>query len=40
MATRWPGAIPLKAVTAKAVTKGMLIIFSRTGLPMDLNWVQ
>ena len=34
MASRWPEAIPLKSITAKAVADAMLPVFSRIGLPM------
>ena len=36
MATRWPEAIPLKTVTARAVANGMVEMFARTGLPLQL----
>ena len=36
MATKWPEAIPLKSVMAKAVANGMLEIFARTGIPLQL----
>ena len=36
MATRWPEAIPLKSTTARAVATGLLDIFSRTGIPLQL----
>ena len=36
MATRWPEAIPLKSITARAVATGLLEIFSRTGIPLQL----
>ena len=36
MATRWPEAIPLKSITAKAVAVGMMDMFSRTGIPLQL----
>ena len=36
MATRWPEAIPLKSITAKAVALGMVDIFLRTGIPLEL----
>ena len=36
MASRWPEAIPLKGVTARAVAQGMVQIFSRTGIPLEL----
>ena len=36
MASKWPEAIPLKRMTAKAVTDGLIEIFSRTGIPLQL----
>ena len=36
MATRWPEAIPLKSITAKAVAVGLFDIFSRTGIPLQI----
>ena len=36
MATRWPEAIPLRSTTARAVATGLLEIFSRTGIPLQL----
>ena len=36
MATKWPQAIPLKSITAKAVAEGMINIFSWTALPLEL----
>ena len=36
MATRWPEAIPLKSTTARSVATGLLDIFSRTGIPLQL----
>ena len=36
MATRWPEAIPMKSVTARAVAGAMLEVFSRTGIPLQL----
>ena len=36
MATKWPEAIPLKSITAKAVAGGIMEIFSRTGIPLQL----
>ena len=36
MSSRWPEAIPLKSITAKAVALGMIEIFSRTGIPLQL----
>ena len=36
MASRWPEAIPLKTVTAADVAEGMVEIFSRTGIPLQL----
>ena len=36
MGSKWPEAIPLRSQTAKAVAAGMLEIFSRTGIPLQL----
>ena len=36
MSSRWPEAIPLKSITARAVATGMVEIFSRTGIPLQL----
>ena len=36
MASRWPEAIPLRSITAKAVALGMVEMFSRTGIPLQL----
>ena len=36
MGSRWPEAIPLKAITARAVATGMVEIFARTGIPLQL----
>ena len=36
MAMKWPEAIPLKSVTAKAVAEGMVNIFSRTAIPLQI----
>ena len=36
MASRWPEAIPLRSITAKAVALGMVDIFARTGIPLQL----
>ena len=36
MGSKWPEAIPLTSQTAKAVAAGMLEIFSRTGIPLQL----
>ncbi len=33
LATRWPEAVPLRSVTAKAVADGLWEIFSRTSIP-------
>ncbi len=33
LATRWPEAVPLRRVTAKAVAEGLWSIFSRTAIP-------
>ena len=36
MGSKWPEAIPLKSETARAVANGMLEIFARTGVPLQL----
>ena len=36
MGSRWPEAIPLRAITARAVATGMVEIFARTGIPLQL----
>ena len=36
MASKWPEAIPLRSITAKAVAEGMIEIFARTGIPLQL----
>ncbi len=36
MATKWPEAIPLKNVMAKTVAEGMVDIFSRTAIPLQI----
>ena len=36
MGSRWPEAIPLKSITARAVATGMVEIFARTGIPLQL----
>ena len=36
MSSKWPEAIPLKFQTARAVATGMVEIFSRTGIPLQL----
>ena len=36
MASKWPEALPLRTITAKAVTQGMIEIFARTGIPLQL----
>ena len=36
MASKWPEAIPLKRMTARAVTDGLIEVFSRTGIPLQL----
>ena len=36
MSSKWPEAIPMKTVTAKAVAAGMIEIFARTGIPLQL----
>ena len=36
MGSRWPEAIPLRSITARAVATGMVEIFARTGIPLQL----
>ena len=36
MASKWPEAIPLRSITARAVTEGMIEIFSRIGILLQL----
>ena len=36
MSSKWPEAIPLKSITARAVAEGMLNVFARTGIPLQL----
>ena len=36
MGSKWPEAIPLKAQTARAVATGMVEVFARTGIPLQL----
>ena len=36
MGSRWPEAIPLRTTTARAVATGMIEIFARTGIPLQL----
>ena len=36
MSSKWPEVIPLKSITAKAVAGGMIEIFARTGIPLQL----
>ena len=36
MASRWPEAVPLKSITAEVVAEGMFLVFSRTGIPLQL----
>ena len=33
---RWPEALPLRSITAKVVAQGLVEIFSRTGIPLQL----
>ena len=35
-ATRWPECVPLKSITTEEVTKGLVSIFSRMGIPEEL----
>ena len=36
MGSKWPEAVPLKSETARAVASGMVEIFARTGIPLQL----
>ena len=36
MASRWPEALPLTSITARSVVIGLIEIFSRTGIPLEL----
>ena len=36
MSSRWPEAVPLRSITARAVATGMIEIVSRTGIPLQL----
>ena len=36
MASKWPEALPLRTITAKAVAQGMIEIFARMGIPLHL----
>ena len=36
MSSKWPEAIPLKTMTARDVATGMLQIFARTGIPLQI----
>ena len=36
MATRWPEAVPLRSITARAVATGLGEVFCRTGIPLQL----
>ena len=36
MSSKWPEVIPLKSITARAVAGGMMEIFARTGIPLQL----
>ena len=36
MASKWPEAIPLKRMTAMAVAEGLVEIFAKTGIPLQL----
>ena len=36
MSSKWPESIPLKSITARAVANGMVEIFARTGIPLQL----
>ena len=36
MSSRWPEAVALRSITARSVATGMIEIFSRTGIPLQL----
>ena len=36
MASRWPEAIPLRKITARAISEAMMPVFSRIGLPLQI----
>ena len=36
MASKWPEAVPLRNITAKAVAQNLVDIFSRTGIPLEI----
>lgn len=36
MASKWPEALPLRSITAKATAQGIMEIFPRTGIPLRL----
>ena len=36
MSSKWPEAIPLKSTTARAVAEGMMQVFARTGIPLQV----
>ena len=36
LASKWPDAIPLKTVTAKNVAESLLMMFSQTGVPLQI----
>ena len=36
MSSKWPEVIPLKSITARAVAAGLIDIFARTGIPLQL----
>ena len=40
MGLKWPEAIALKSITAKVVAEGMVGVFSRTGLPLQILGVE
>ena len=36
LASRWPEAVPLRTITARAIAEAMLPVFSRIGLPLEM----
>ena len=36
MASCWPEAIPLRKITARAISEAMMPVFSRIGLPLQI----
>ena len=36
LASHWPEAVPLRIITARAISEAMLLVFSRIGLPLEM----